>query len=211
MHEKAARSSSLLVRVRRTLVFCLIRYMADFASVGGVGSLVAQLAKAEGMKVIGSAGSEEKVAFMKSIGVDVAFNYKTTNTADVLTKEGPIDLYANSDLSEYFLLILTPTVVDTGIMSVESLLMRPCRPLPKRPSSSYVVYGYVSCEDQANNHRMRTGMRYDIDRVRERTPREQSFVDRHAAAQGVWLHLFHPCLQVRQGVLREATRYDCFR
>ncbi|CUA67603.1 hypothetical protein RSOLAG22IIIB_07466 [Rhizoctonia solani] len=58
-----------------------------------VGSLVAQLSKAKGLKVIASAGSDEKVAFMKSIGVDVAFNYKTESTADVLAKEGPIDIY----------------------------------------------------------------------------------------------------------------------
>lgn len=59
---------------------------------GPVGSLVIQLAKVDGLKVIGSAGSEEKVAFMKEIGADVAFNYKTTNTAEVLEKEGPIDM-----------------------------------------------------------------------------------------------------------------------
>ena len=52
-----------------------------------------QLAKADGLKVIASAGSDDKVAFMKSIGVDVAFNYKTTKTSDVLKKEGPIDVY----------------------------------------------------------------------------------------------------------------------
>ncbi|KAF8881864.1 hypothetical protein BD779DRAFT_1675208 [Infundibulicybe gibba] len=55
---------------------------------GPVGSLVIQLAKADGMKVIASAGSDEKVEFMKSIGADVAFNYKTTNTRAVLEKEG---------------------------------------------------------------------------------------------------------------------------
>ena len=29
---------------------------------------------------------------MKDIGADVAFNYKTTSTAEVLDKEGPIDM-----------------------------------------------------------------------------------------------------------------------
>ncbi|KAG6841008.1 hypothetical protein C0991_002638 [Blastosporella zonata] len=66
-----------------------------FVTAGGgpVGSLVIQLAKLDGLKVIASAGSDEKVAFMKSIGADVAFNYKTTSTAEVLEKEGPIDVY----------------------------------------------------------------------------------------------------------------------
>ncbi|PPQ87895.1 hypothetical protein CVT25_001237 [Psilocybe cyanescens] len=60
---------------------------------GPVGSLVIQLAKRDGLKVIGSAGSDEKVKFMKEIGADVAFNYKTTKTTEVLEKEGPIDIY----------------------------------------------------------------------------------------------------------------------
>ncbi|KAJ7692617.1 chaperonin 10-like protein [Mycena rosella] len=51
------------------------------------------LAKRDGLKVIASAGSEEKVQFMKDIGADVAFNYKTTNTREVLAREGPIDIY----------------------------------------------------------------------------------------------------------------------
>ncbi|KAJ7250635.1 hypothetical protein C8J57DRAFT_677633 [Mycena rebaudengoi] len=60
---------------------------------GPVGSFVIQLAKQAGMKVIASAGSEEKVKFMKEIGADVAFNYKTTDTREVLEKDGPIDVY----------------------------------------------------------------------------------------------------------------------
>ena len=51
-----------------------------------------QLAKLDGLNVIASAGSDEKVKFMKEIGADVAFNYKTTSTSDILEKEGPIDV-----------------------------------------------------------------------------------------------------------------------
>lgn len=54
--------------------------------------MVVQLAKQDGLKVIASAGSDEKVKFCKDIGADVAFNYKTENTAEVLKKEGPIDM-----------------------------------------------------------------------------------------------------------------------
>ncbi|RDX54995.1 NAD(P)-binding protein [Lentinus brumalis] len=60
---------------------------------GPVGATVVQLAKADGLKVIASAGSDEKVAFASSIGADVAFNYKTTPTRKVLEKEGPINIY----------------------------------------------------------------------------------------------------------------------
>lgn len=55
--------------------------------------MVIQLAKADGLKVIASAGSDEKVAFCKACGADVAFNYKTTKTQDVLDKEGLLNMY----------------------------------------------------------------------------------------------------------------------
>ena len=42
--------------------------------------------------MIASAGSEEKVDFVKSIGADVAFNYKTTKTREVLEKEGLVNM-----------------------------------------------------------------------------------------------------------------------
>ena len=51
-----------------------------------------QLAKAAGCKVIGSTGSDEKIEYARSLGADVVFNYKTTNTAEVLRIEGPIDM-----------------------------------------------------------------------------------------------------------------------
>ena len=58
-------------------------------------SVAVQIAKAAGLKVIASAGSDEKVAYVKSLGTDVVFNYKTTKTADVLEKEGPIDMWVH--------------------------------------------------------------------------------------------------------------------
>jgi NADPH-dependent curcumin reductase CurA len=58
--------------------------------------IVIQLAKIDGLKVIASAGSEEKVKFMKEIGADVAFNYKTASTNEILQKEGPVDVSVHS-------------------------------------------------------------------------------------------------------------------
>ncbi|RPD54808.1 NAD(P)-binding protein [Lentinus tigrinus ALCF2SS1-7] len=63
------------------------------AASGAVGAIVAQLAKAEGVKVIASAGSDEKVDYVRSLGVDVAFNYKKVSTREVLQKEGPVNIY----------------------------------------------------------------------------------------------------------------------
>ena len=44
------------------------------------------------IKVIGSAGSKEKLDILKKIGVDVVINYKTDNTAAILKEHGPIDM-----------------------------------------------------------------------------------------------------------------------
>ncbi|KIJ38261.1 hypothetical protein M422DRAFT_176890 [Sphaerobolus stellatus SS14] len=61
---------------------------------GALGSMVCQLAQAAGLKVIASTGSDEKVKYLiEVIGVDYAFNYKTTKVDSALSKWGPIDVY----------------------------------------------------------------------------------------------------------------------
>jgi len=61
---------------------------------GAVGSIVVQIAKSEGLKVVASTGSDEKVAFVKELGADVVFNYKTQDTKKVLEELGHgIDIY----------------------------------------------------------------------------------------------------------------------
>ncbi|MEL6380156.1 MAG: NADP-dependent oxidoreductase [Pseudomonadota bacterium] len=54
---------------------------------GAVGSLVCQLGKLKGMRVIGSAGSPEKCAWLEAEGgCDVALNYKEYKNSTALTK-----------------------------------------------------------------------------------------------------------------------------
>jgi len=77
------------------------------AGAGTVGSLVIQLAKLEGLKVIASAGSNEKVEFLKELGADVAFNYKSTSTREVLEKEGPINMQVLYFVRDILATILT--------------------------------------------------------------------------------------------------------
>ena len=48
---------------------------------GGVGSMVIQMAKAAGAKVITTAGSDDKVSLAKALGADVVVNYKTGDVA----------------------------------------------------------------------------------------------------------------------------------
>ncbi|XP_030018071.1 prostaglandin reductase 1 [Sphaeramia orbicularis] len=60
------------------------------AAAGAVGSVVGQIAKIKDCKVVGSAGSEAKVAFLKELGFDEAFNYKTvTSLEEALKKASP--------------------------------------------------------------------------------------------------------------------------
>jgi NADPH2:quinone reductase len=46
---------------------------------GAVGSVAAQIAKLNGARVVGFAGSDEKVGFIEDLGVDVGINYATTD------------------------------------------------------------------------------------------------------------------------------------
>ncbi|XP_006819176.1 prostaglandin reductase 1-like [Saccoglossus kowalevskii] len=59
------------------------------AAAGAVGITVGQIAKIKGCKVVGSAGSDEKVAFLKEVGFDEAFNYKTEQLDEALTRTAP--------------------------------------------------------------------------------------------------------------------------
>lgn len=58
---------------------------------GAVGSAVGQIAKLKGCRVIGSAGSPEKVAWLRELGFDEAFDYRETPAREAL-EEG-IDIY----------------------------------------------------------------------------------------------------------------------
>nr|WP_235990103.1 NADP-dependent oxidoreductase [Streptomyces ureilyticus] len=66
------------------------------AAAGAVGSLAAQMAKIRGHRVIGSAGSDEKVRYLlEELGLDAAFNYKRGPLPDLLREAAPdgIDVY----------------------------------------------------------------------------------------------------------------------
>jgi hypothetical protein len=63
---------------------------------GAVGNVAGQLAKLRGCRVIGSAGSMEKVIFLREeCGFDIAFNYKVGPVLEQLNLETPdgIDVY----------------------------------------------------------------------------------------------------------------------
>lgn len=63
---------------------------------GAVGSVAAQIAKIKGCYVVGSTGSDEKVAWLRdAVGIDAAINYKTQPLAAALKAATPngVDVY----------------------------------------------------------------------------------------------------------------------
>jgi len=118
------------------------------AGAGAVGSIVIQLAKLDGLKVIGSAGSEEKVKFMKELGADVAFNYKTTSTDEILAKEGPIDVYWDNVGGETLDASLVNAVkgarfIECGMISGYNTGGQPIKNLGEVVSRSITMQGFI--------------------------------------------------------------------
>lgn len=95
---------------------------------GTVGSIACQIAKIHGMRVVSSAGSDEKVAFLRDeLGVDFAFNYKTTSLSDGLAQGCPdgIDLVFENASPEHFSACLPlmnemKTMLIAGFISIYS-------------------------------------------------------------------------------------------
>ncbi|XP_077445477.1 prostaglandin reductase 1-like [Stigmatopora argus] len=90
------------------------------AAAGAVGSVVGQIAKLKGCKVVGSAGSDAKVAFLKELGFDEAFNYKTVASLDqALRKASPegYDCYFEN-VGGAFSSVALPQMKDFGRIAV---------------------------------------------------------------------------------------------
>lgn len=56
---------------------------------GGVGSMVVQMAKAAGARVMTTGGSEEKLAMCRELGADVVVNYKTDDVEAAVSEFAP--------------------------------------------------------------------------------------------------------------------------
>ncbi|CAH1250130.1 PTGR1 [Branchiostoma lanceolatum] len=73
------------------------------AAAGAVGSLVGQIGKIKGCKVIGCAGTDEKVNWLRELGFDYVFNYKTGSLDEELKTAAPegIDCYFDNGKVKY--------------------------------------------------------------------------------------------------------------
>jgi NADPH-dependent curcumin reductase CurA len=74
------------------------------AASGAVGQIVGQLAKREGLRVLGSVGSQEKLDYItKELGFDAGFNYKVEGVKEGLdrilekTGGGGLNMYVHTD------------------------------------------------------------------------------------------------------------------
>ncbi|XP_003391770.2 PREDICTED: prostaglandin reductase 1-like, partial [Amphimedon queenslandica] len=75
------------------------------AAAGAVGSAVGQIGKIKGMRVVGFAGSDEKVAYLKSLGFDAAYNYKTIPSLEAAIKEScpnGVDVFFDNVGGDFF-------------------------------------------------------------------------------------------------------------
>ncbi len=81
---------------------------------GAVGSMAGQIAKLKGAgRVIGSAGSDEKMRWLRAIGFDAAFNYRARSVLEQLREAAPdgIDVYfdnVGADHLDAALVMLSP-------------------------------------------------------------------------------------------------------
>jgi len=72
---------------------------------GGIGSTAIQLGKAFGARVVATAGSDDKCAFCRTLGADLAINYKTQDYVDevktLVGKGNGVDVVLDSVGGDY--------------------------------------------------------------------------------------------------------------
>uniref|UniRef100_A0A665UZS4 Prostaglandin reductase 1 n=1 Tax=Echeneis naucrates TaxID=173247 RepID=A0A665UZS4_ECHNA len=90
------------------------------AAAGAVGSVVGQIAKIKGCKVVGSAGTDAKVAYLKELGFDVAFNYKTVGSLEEALKKASPEGYDCffENVGGYFSTVALPQMKNFGRIAV---------------------------------------------------------------------------------------------
>ncbi|QDA58999.1 NADP-dependent oxidoreductase [Hymenobacter jejuensis] len=120
---------------------------------GAVGTVVGQLAKIKGARVVGTAGSDDKVAYLQQLGFDAVINYKTTpDIAQALAEACPdgVDCYfdnvggAISD-AVYDLLNKHARIALCGQISHYNATQEPQgpRPEPKLLKTSTLLKGFI--------------------------------------------------------------------
>lgn len=124
------------------------------AAAGAVGLTVGQLAKAEGLRVIGSVGSDAKAdQIVRELGFDAAFNYKKEAPAAALARLAPegIDIYYDNVGGDHLAAALDSLkkfgrVVACGMISQYNLLpeqQTPITNLMQAVAKSLTIRGFI--------------------------------------------------------------------
>ncbi|KAM8803670.1 prostaglandin reductase 1 isoform 1-T1 [Rhynchonycteris naso] len=120
------------------------------AAAGAVGSVVGQIAKLKGCKVVGAAGSDEKVAYLKKLGFDVAFNYKTVKSLEETLKKACPDGYDCyfDNVGGEFSNVVIPQMKKFGRIAICGAIStyNSTHPLPPGPSPEVIIYQQLRME-----------------------------------------------------------------
>jgi NADPH-dependent curcumin reductase CurA len=111
---------------------------------GAVGSMVAQIAKAKGHTVIGSAGGADKVAFLKEIGVDHVIDYKAEkDLTAALAKAAPggIDVYFDNVGGDHLIAALNAAKPFARFALCGAISMYNATELPPGPPNLMLMVG----------------------------------------------------------------------
>lgn len=111
---------------------------------GAVGSVAGQLANLRGCRVIGSAGSAEKVAFLREeCGFDSAFDYKAGPIREQLNRAAPggIDVYFDNVGGEALEAALSSLRVNGRIIACGAISVYNEQVLRRGPSNLFNVIG----------------------------------------------------------------------
>uniref|UniRef100_K9IZX3 Prostaglandin reductase 1 n=1 Tax=Desmodus rotundus TaxID=9430 RepID=K9IZX3_DESRO len=120
------------------------------AAAGAVGSVVGQIAKLKGCKVVGAAGSDDKVAYLKKLGFDVAFNYKTVESLEETLKKASPDGYNCyfDNVGGEFSNVVIPQMKKFGRIALCGAIStyNLTRPLPPGPPPEFIIYQQLRME-----------------------------------------------------------------
>ena len=122
---------------------------------GGVGSMVAQMGKALGARVLTTAGSAERVEKAKGFGADVVFNYREEDVAAAVRETAPdgVDLFWETR-RETDLEVVVPLLANRGRVVVmagrEARPVLPVGPLYVQDASvlGFALFNYSAEQQQ---------------------------------------------------------------
>jgi NADPH-dependent curcumin reductase CurA len=118
------------------------------AGAGPVGSMVIQIAKQSGMKVIACASTPEKISFIESLGADVVYNYKEEDTGKILKREGGVDVYWDNVGGEILDLALNYSnlgarFIECGMISGYNEGFKPIKNINKVMENQISMNGFI--------------------------------------------------------------------